>query len=362
MKVNNKKIRNFINKAKERNNLNKKNYVDRLNYKKKIEELELNKETKFIKMAIEYINSVNMLMLFGIFRSLGETFICDFLTVEKRISFISNSLEEGEKKLDKEIKLLGRNKIIEIKNPEKRLGFYVWEIILKGDEIKANVSEKNGKYYLNIDDMGIDNIGFYEIVNNCSYCRAIKELCEKLDVRVTYIKEAEKKFKNNLELIYKIDKKNYPYLSKLLGDGKINHRDRLTNIYDIAEIELYNGLLDVNEREVISITLRKLVEILSETKKISLAQLTPIINIFCLLGFLEKVPSNEMPNSFSPLKYGKHTSIFYIPEVTENTLKQAEERADILLNKGTRTTISSFTEYVCLRKFGKEVTEKIYLK
>ena len=66
-----------------------------------------------------------------------------------------------------------------------------------------------------------------------------------------------------------------------------------------------------------------------------------MINVFCLLGFLEKVKPNEMPNSNSPLKYGKHTSIFYIPEVTENTLKQAEERADILLNKGTRTTISS---------------------
>ena len=361
MKNNNEKIRNFINKAKENNTSKKKSCKQTLAYKKKIEKLKVNKETKTVRMAIEYINSVNMLVLFGFFKKLGEIFECDFITTEKSISFMSNTLEEGKKKLEEEKKKF-KNFSVEIKEPEERLGFFISKIIVKGETVTANVSKEDDKYYLNIDDMGIDNIGLYEIINNCSYCRAIKELCEKLDVRVSYIKEAEKKIKNNLELIYKIDKKNYPSLSKLLGNGEINHRDRIKSIYEIAETELYNGLLDVNRREVISITLRNLAENLSKTKKISLSQLTPMINVFCLLGFLEKVKPNEMPNSNSPLKYGKHTSIFYIPEVTENTLKQAEERADILLNKGTRTTVSSFTEYVCLRKFGKEVTEKIYLK
>lgn len=362
MKADNEKIRNFINKAKEKDNPNKEKYKERLNYKQKIKKLELNIKTKSVSMAIEYINSVNMLVLFGIFNSLGETFNCDFITTEKNISFISDTLEEGKKKLAEERKQLGKYDVIEMKGPEERLGFFVSQIVVKGDNVKAYISKKNDKYYLNIDDMGIDNIGVYEIINNCSYCVAVKELCEKLKVKVDYIEKAKNKFTNNMELLYKIDKKSYPFLSKILGNGKINHRNRLKSIYEIAETELYNGLLDVNKREVISIPLRNLAENLSKENKISLAQLTPMINVFCLLGFLEKVKAGDMPDSFSPLKYGKHTSIFYIPEITENTLKQAEERADKLLNEGIRTTVSSFTKYACLRKFGKEITEKIYLE
>lgn len=362
MKADNEKIRNFINKAKEKDNPNKEKYKERLNYKQKIKKLELNKKTKSVSMAIEYINSVNMLVLFGIFNSLGETFNCDFITTEKNISFISDTLEEGKKKLAEERKHLGKYDVIEMKGPEERLGFFVSQIVVKGDNVKAYISKENDKYYLNIDDMGIDNIGVYEIINNCSYCVAVKELCEKLKVKVDYIEKAKNKFKNNMELLYKIDKSSHPSLSKILGNGKINHRNRLKSIYEIAETELYNGLLDVNKREVISIPLRNLAENLSKENKISLAQLTPMINAFCLLGFLEKVKAGDMQDSFSPLKYGKHTSIFYIPEITENTLKQAEERADKLLNDGIRTTVSSFTKYACLRKFGKEITEKIYLE
>ena len=343
MKNNNEKIRNFINKAKENNTSKKKSYKQTLAYEKKIAKLKVDKDTKTVDMAIEYLNSVNMLVLFGFFNKLGENFKCDFITTEKSISFMSKTLEEGKKKLEEEKKKFKKYIDIEVKEPEERLGFFVSKIIVKGGAVMANVSKENDKYYLNIDDMGIDNIGVYEIINNCTYCRAIKELCEKLDVRVTYIKEAEKKFKINLELIYKIDKKNYPSLSKLLGNGEINHRDRIKSIYEVAEIELYNGLLDVNRREVISITLGNL----SKTKKISLSQLTPMINVFCLLGFLEKVKPNEMPNSNSPLKYGKHTSIFYIPEVTENTLKQAKEKVIIV---GSKTAFNAGVKRTSLNR------------
>lgn len=72
-----------------------------------------------------------------------------------------------------------------------------------------------------------------------------------------------------------------------------------------------------------------------------------MINVFCLLGFLEKVKPNEMPNSNSPLKYGKHTSIFYIPEVTENTLKQAKEKVIIV---GSKTAFNAGVKRTSLNR------------
>lgn len=75
---------------------------------------------------------------------------------------------------------------------------------------------------------------------------------------------------------------------------------------------------------------------------------------------LEKVPITNTEIQYDS-KYKNDITVFYVHKFTDELLNEAERKAKVLLEQGDKLTISKLTKATCLKKFGQEFTNKIYL-
>lgn len=341
-------------------------YRKRLGNKDEIQKLAVNKMVKDKQEAINIIEKVDMLRLFGIFFHLNEEFECDFIKSQYKISFLSSSEEDAKNKLEEEKKAFNENEVIEIRSYE-RFNCIITDIYLKGHNTKAIITKYKDKYILNVGDIQLNNINIYSMIMNCDSNQAIKELCELLAIEIEEIERIRRKYNDNLRFLDeldKLDKKEYENLFQLLRKGKLNYFNNLGILINSGLDRLYvHNELYSNKDKVISIGNRKLAEI-SPQKKSSVNQ---IINVLSVLGFLEKIKKKDTDISYKS-KEVNDISIYYIPEFNKYLLDIAEERAKRLLSidksidGDEMIRVSDFTEKVCLIKFGEEITKKVYLK
>lgn len=341
-------------------------YRKRLNDKNAMQKLVVKETVRNKQEAINIIEKVDMLRLFGIFHHLDEEFECDFIKSQYKISFLAKSEEEAEEKLKEEKKALNEDEIIDIK-PYKRFEGIVTDIYVRGHNTKVIVTKYKDKYILNVGDMQLNNINLYSMIMNCDANQAIKELCELLEIKVEEIEEIRRKYQNNLKFLDeldRLDKKEFQKLFELLRKGKKNYFDNLRILINAGLERLYvHNECNNNKIKVFSIGIRKLAEISPQEK----STLSSIVNVLCVLGFLEKVQKKDTDIDYRS-KNVKDIGVYCIPEYNEHLLKVAEERANILLSadkavEGDKSIkISDFIEKICLIKFGEEITRKVYLK
>lgn len=341
-------------------------YRKRLSNKYEMQKLAVNKMVKDKQEAINIIEKADMLRLFGIFHHLDEEFECDFIKSQYKISFLSYLEEDAKNQLEEEKKAFNKNEVIEIKS-YKRFNGIITDIYLKGHNTKAIITKYKDKYILNVGDMQLNNINVYSMIMNCNSNQAVKELCELLDIEIEEIEKVRRKYNENLKFLDeldRLDKKEYMNLFELLRKGKLNYFNNLRILINAGLDRLYvHNELYRNKDKVLSIGNRKLSEI-SPQKKSTVNQ---IINVLCILGFLEKINKKDTDISYKS-KEVKDISIYYIPEFNKYLLDIAEERAKRLLAIDKSVAgdeiirVSDFTEKVCLIKFGEEITKKVYLK
>jgi len=336
-----------------------KDYMD--NNKELIKnKLSLNIEVETLEEAKVALHQVDFRYLFGFDVSLKETFDCDLIYNERTISFACINKEEADLKLKEElIKYFGAE--INKSGCYERFGMYVRTIKIMGDKIKSWIeySKNREKFLYFIGDKGevktyfvtatYDILDLYQIIFNCDIKMAVKELCQLVDIRVKEMEVVIHRYERNKEFVEtNLEKELLPMLYELIG----KHIPKLLIILKVGIDKAFYHDEYVGKLEF-SCSMSYFAGLMNRSK----SSISPVINTFVLLGFLEKIETSEVKFS-----RGNNNEIthFIIPKYNEELLQKAEIKANVMLCEGERVTPSELTYTKCLEKFGKEVANSIF--
>lgn len=353
-------INDMVDRAKE--NIDKDNSYKRYleNNKELIRErVGLNAELETVEEAKELIKQVDFRYLFGIDVALKESFYCDFINIDRTISFVCKSREEADKRVEEEI-YNNPGSELKVGGCYERFGmFFVREIRIKGQNIKAWIEydRKKGKYLYIVGDKKteyntiakLDIFNLFQVFFKCDMRTSLKELADLLNIRIKEIEEIKDKYIRNKEFLRdNLKSDSFPALYELIG----KHINKLEKLLEEAITKLYYHI-DYNDIKVFSASMAHLGEIMDIGK----STIIPIINAFVLLGLVEKADINT-----GIFNKGSKNNItyFYIPEYNQVLLAKAEQFAKIMLYEGERITASIFTYSNCIEKFGMETANKIF--
>ncbi len=176
-----------------------------------------------------------------------------------------------------------------------------------------------------------------------------------------WIEKEKSKYKQNITILDNY--KNYGYdsifssLYELL-DGRIPY---LKTINSFALSEELKEEYSYKNEGVFFISY----EDFSRLNNIGRSTANRYINLFCILGFIEKVPTHKMDNKaleqiFNGYRKGKKNSNLYIVYNIDDVIKVADQRAKVLLESGFKVRDSVNKEYLIFT-LGQELANKVYL-
>lgn len=320
--------------------------------------LVLNKEVSTVDEAIDLIHQVDFRYIFGFDVLMEKPFPCEFILNERKVSLAFTIEEKANAGVEKEIEGY-KGKEISILGYE-RFGMYVKELIVSGEPTEAWItySLTRKKYLYVVGSKNKDNqhsvISFdvfdlYRIFMKCDISKAIQGLCELLGIRINEFEEVRDRYERCKSFVRNnLTKDKFPVLFELIGE----HISKLETVLEEGINKLYYHVVST-EGMVFSASVEYLANIMGKGK----STINPIVNIFALLGLLQK------PDVRSGV-YGKgrnnDITYYYIPEYSEGLFEKAEQLAKIMLYNGERITASSFSYKNCMEKFGQEIANLIF--
>lgn len=320
--------------------------------------LAINKEVNTTEEAINLIHQVDFRYIFGLDVLMEETFVCEFVFNERKISLAFTTVEEYDIRAEKEVENY-KGKETRISGYE-RLGMYVKEIVIKGEPTEAWItySLTRKKYLYVVGSKNKDNqhiiisfdiLDLYQIFLKCDISKAIQGLCELLGIRIKEFEEVRDRYERCKSFVRNnLTKDKFPVLFELIGE----HIPKLETVLEEGINKLYYHVESL-EGMAFSASVEYLANIMGKGK----STINPIVNIFALLGLLQK------PDVRSGI-YGRgcnnDITYYYIAEYNNELFQKAEQLAMILLYNGERITASSFSYKTCTEKFGQEITNLIF--
>ncbi len=247
-------------------------------------------------------------------------------------------------------------------------------------EIKANLiyEEKLEIDKYNIELLyNIENT-FEDVINNDRYIKKQTELkyelCklsgididEKISNSEKYCEKVKEEYtaliESNINITHNIDLKlKYPNLYKLIHDKL----DFLIKMFDISlenlDVKLQNNYI-INDIPIFYCSYKYI----KDTLNIRQGDVSQNINLFNLLGLINKLNPNDLPKNMCHMltyykiksKVKNQVNTYSISKYTPELLKQAEEIA-IKLKENNFTLRGFGWEYI-YRTFGKEVADKLF--
>lgn len=352
-------IKSNIKKAQEtleKGNKYKQYFADNKEHIKEL--LAVNKEVDTIDEAIALIHQVDFRFIFGLDVLMEESFICEFVNKEHRISSAFATEEQAKIALGKEVQNY-KGKEISISGYE-RFGMFVKELVIKGEETEAWISYSNTrKKYLymvgskNKDSQSViiafDILDLYQVFMHCDIKKAIQQLSELLEISIKEVEEIRNKYERCKNFVRNdLTKENFPILFELIGE----HILKLDTILEEGIDKRYYHL-ESKDNMVFSASMEHLADIMQKSK----STINPIINTFVLLGALQKADVNSVTYN----KWNRNDiTYYYIPEYNDELFQKAERLAKIMLYNGDRVTASSFSYKTCIEKFGQQIANSIF--
>lgn len=175
--------------------------------------------------------------------------------------------------------------------------------------------------------------------------------------------EQNRKYQQNIKMIENIiqNKKEYPNLNKLVK----KHWILLHYLNEFAKEKIIKEEFAVENYSIFFISNNYLKE--KYLPKYSISTINNLINLFCVLGFVKKIPFEQIPEQLSDQLYvfqkkknkKNHTS-YYALENFESVLKEAEERAKILVAE--KVSYYQITKEKVKEIFGSNFVNKIYVQ
>lgn len=352
-------IKSNVTKAQEalgEDNKYKEYFVDNSEHIKEL--LALNKEVSTVDEAITLIHQVDFRYIFGLDVLMEETFPCEFIFNEHKVSLAFTTAEKANVGVEKEMERFKGKEIIV--SSYERFGMYVKELVVNGENTEAWITYNltRNKYLYVVGSKYKDNqhsiISFdvfdlYQIFMKCDISKAIQGLCELLGIRIKEFEEVRDRYERGKSFVKNnLTKDKFPILFELIGE----HIPKLEIVLEEGINKLYYHI-ESTEGMAFSASMQHLADIIGKGK----STINPIVNIFALLGLLQK------PDIRSGI-YGKGSNnditYYYIPEYNNELFQKAEQLAMILLYNGERVTASSFSYSICIEKFGQEIANSIF--
>lgn len=211
-------------------------------------------------------------------------------------------------------------------------------------------NKQSKSYYISVsrkDDetnsINFNFIEFYSMLANLTKGEAIKQIIELLDITVLEIQSKIDVYNKNIQIM-KNDIINYTYLYKLIK----KHINLMIVMLNLACERCYQ-VKSTNSIGDIIITVKELAENINKSS----STITPYLNAFCVLGFIEKKPLNRYHQ-----KNNRNDIISYtIFEITEEKLNNAEIIAKKIVDKNI--TLSKINNKTITMLFGEDVTKKV---
>jgi hypothetical protein len=290
-------------------------YIDSENsYKKYLKEnmdyikskVALNTSVKTTDEAISLlVGKVDMRVLFGFNGQYAEVFESEVFLKQEYYEALESTKEKAECSMSKIIN--SKNGIVNIDHSiieNKALRMWIYKVAIYKEKLKGytlfNTVTNKQLYFVKTNEdsndysysTSYDLIELYEIISGTCANRysAIKELCKLLNIINEYEIAQETKYENNLKLLQGdyLSNSNYLilynclkchiHLLKVINIEGNEHINYSSNNYQGDNIVSFsNGF--IGSKAGIS-------------KK---GTVNPKINLFCLLGFLIKIPFDELP-------------------------------------------------------------------
>lgn len=177
-----------------------------------------------------------------------------------------------------------------------------------------------------------------------------------------YIEQMEK-YESNDWVLYKIQQspEQYPHLNQLVK----KHWPVLERLNEFAKQKMVGKELSADNKAVFFLSNNYFME--QYFPKYSISTINNLVNLFCVLGFMKKVPFQEIPKELSDeavkqyklKKVGNHTSYYWILDF-RNVCEEAERRAKILADADIY--YHRLSKQVVKNLFGESFTNDIYVQ
>lgn len=301
------------------------------------------------KQFIDLINKQNIFDLFGIESIKGKIYKSNIvdMNIYKEIKFNDQYKENTIEEFLQMYNLDFRSGLVDIKTNE--------------DIIKI-VIKKESYHYVDIDNMKkipyvyiLENesskeyifkysvFDIYCAIYNYSIGEAIKQLSKKLKISIKDIDIERQKYLDNIEFIEQYFN-NYLDTNKLIK--KSNEIIIVINKKILEKFELENsndGYIPLDYG------------IIAKEVGSAISTITPYINLFCALGFMNK---KELDNKKIKNSIKNDITSFYIPKYNNELLEHINSNAKKVNDKGI--VKSDFTYENCVKVFGIEVADKVF--
>lgn len=332
-----------------KDNFNDNNRFDRL--KKMNIKLYYDIKVNTLEEAKIKIKEMNLSFIFGIPTKLDEEFCIDVLRNDYQILVTADTKADIDIEIDRKKNEIEDEEILSVEVYE-RFQKFVGIINVKGKPLIAKVIDNFGEYVIYLEDgRNLDMISLTQKVFNCDYYEAMEHLCTKFNIKVSGYEEVSDKYISNISILEKMKNNDNTCLHAFLG----KHIDTLVKVQQYFLDRVFLHAIDDKGRLVKTASNRDIADNIG----IKVGTLNPILNAFCILGFLEKIDKSKVDVNYRSL-YGKDITVFYVHKITDYLLDEAKKRIELLLNQD-KVTISKLTRATCLKKFGTEFTEKIYV-
>lgn len=241
-------------------------------------------------------------------------------------------------------------------------------LLVKGRHAWIHKNDKGHyRYYSrkNTSIFSFDIIDLLSIFRNESKNQVLNFIQEKWEVDgfTPWYAEQKQKYDDNRKLLNEVkqNKDKYPYLHKIVK----KHWGFIEILNDFASEKIMGQDNAVHNQSVFFISNNYLKETYFPDRSIS--TVNNLINLFCVLGFMSKVPKEQLPKAllkkaevyFKVKKVNNYTS-YYLMHNWEDVIDGAELRAKILFDN--RIYYHRITKKVIKELFGEDFMEKIYVQ
>lgn len=318
-----------------------KGYISLSNLKENVRNFKLKSKVYNTQNAINIINSINLFSCLNLNAEIGERDKLIYPLNYIYYQIYANSKKEVENEFNNSM-----DEIIILPTEECTI-FEVYKI--KESEYKIYYSKKNNEYFISIHDKGKEEfnikynfLDLYCVLLNLNKKEAIYELINLLNIEVLDVKEIVSMYKSNIDILenrIQIYKGLYKYIGKAIPV--------LIEILKIALLECY---FHTEDKALGYIFFSQ--RFLAQRCNLTQSTITPYINGFCLMGFINKKEEEATDDN-----YKNKTSIYRINQFTEDLFCNAEEICKIL--KTNKISLSYVNNKSIVKLFGKETADLI---
>ncbi|CDM68427.1 hypothetical protein CM240_1263 [Clostridium bornimense] len=325
-------------------------------------------EVSNYKEAISLIGAVDIRKFFDIDVDLNMIFQNKvFYGVEE----VDGEIYTDEDKMKRAINGYGKE-ILNVKIINMRFNRFTYYAKYKVNKNNTYINKINDKYYMffkrlkNEEEEKFDLINLYEIIMTTpNTITAINELCDILNIKIKYVEQQKDKYYSNKLFLSTYLETEYKILSKYIN----KYRFVLDELLEQGEKNIYMDEYSFKGENVFFAGSEYIRDILNKKnennkmiRKIEQDKVTRAINVFCTLGFIEKLKKEDVPIKMQKnnYEYKKGLNYYIVYKYNHKLFENAEKR--VLVLKENKISLTKFGEKSCMKLFGEEVTNMVFRK